>query len=89
MTRPTSNQKLDRPQGPAIPLPRRSTVDSRTLLTVAEVCAELDVARSTFFEWRAKKRAPRAIKLPNGGLRIRRVDLDRWLSMCEDDRGAA
>lgn len=53
-------------------------------LTVAELCAELGVSRSTFYEWRAKKRAPRCIKLPNGDLRIRRVELERWLSAHED-----
>lgn len=53
-------------------------------LTVAELCAELGVSRSTFYEWRAKKRAPRCIKLPNGDLRIRRTELDRWLDAHED-----
>lgn len=53
-------------------------------LTVAELCAELGVSRSTFYEWRAKKRAPRCIKLPNGDLRIRRAELERWLSAHED-----
>lgn len=53
-------------------------------LTVAELCAELGVSRSTFYEWRAKKRAPRCIKLPNGDLRIRRIELERWLSAHED-----
>jgi excisionase family DNA binding protein len=53
-------------------------------LTVVQVCAELGVSRSTFYEWRAKKRAPRCIKLPNGDLRIRRVELERWLSAHED-----
>lgn len=48
-------------------------------LTIAETCEELGVARSTFYEWRAKGRAPRCIKLPNGDLRIRRAELDRWL----------
>ena len=48
-------------------------------LTIAEVCNELKVSRSTFYDWRAKGCAPRCIKLPNGGLRIRRADLDRWL----------
>lgn len=48
-------------------------------LTIAEICEELGVARSTFYEWRAKGRAPRCIKLPNGDLRIRRAELDRWL----------
>ena len=41
-------------------------------LTIAEVCADLDISRRTFDEWRAKGRAPRCIRLPNGGLRIRR-----------------
>ncbi|MFC4945673.1 helix-turn-helix transcriptional regulator [Pseudonocardia sp. GCM10023141] len=53
-------------------------------LTVAELCAELGISRSTFYEWRAKKRAPRCIKLPNGDLRIRRAELDRWLDAHED-----
>ncbi len=34
-------------------------------LTLAEVCAELRISRSTFYESRAKGRAPRCIKLPN------------------------
>jgi excisionase family DNA binding protein len=56
----------------------------RERLTVAELCAELRIARSTFYEWRAKGRAPRCIKLPNGDLRIRRSELDRWLDAHED-----
>lgn len=51
----------------------------RELLTVAEVCAELKVGRSTFYEWRAKRRGPKCIKLPNAELRIRRSDLEDWL----------
>ncbi|PNE16708.1 hypothetical protein B1H26_24530 [Amycolatopsis sp. BJA-103] len=38
-----------------------------------------DLARSTFNEWRAKKVAPRCIKLPNNQIRIRRSDFDSWL----------
>jgi predicted DNA-binding transcriptional regulator AlpA len=53
-------------------------------LTLAEVCAELGIARSTFYDWRAKGRAPRCLKLPNGDLRIRRADYDRWLTSLED-----
>lgn len=56
----------------------------RTQLTVNEVCEELGIARSTFFEWRAKGRAPRCLKLPNGELRVRRTEFDRWLSSCEE-----
>lgn len=56
----------------------------RQHLTIAAVCDELEVARRTFYEWRAKGRAPRCIKLPNGELRIRRADLERWLDACEE-----
>ncbi|WP_091513961.1 helix-turn-helix transcriptional regulator [Amycolatopsis sacchari] len=54
----------------------------RQHLTVEEVCEELGIARSTFDDWRAKGRAPRCIKLPNRQLRVRRVDLDRFLESC-------
>jgi hypothetical protein len=47
-------------------------------LTVAEFCEEFKIAESTFYDWRAKRRAPVCIKLPNGGLRIRRSDANSW-----------
>ncbi len=53
-------------------------------LTLAELCAELRISRSTFYDWRAKGRAPRCIKLPNGDLRIRRAELERWLDSREE-----
>ncbi|MFD0552661.1 helix-turn-helix transcriptional regulator [Streptomyces rectiviolaceus] len=53
-------------------------------LTLAEVCEDLKVSRSTFYDWRAKGRAPRCIKLPNGDLRIRRSDYEHWLDDRED-----
>ena len=53
-------------------------------LTLAQLCEELQIARSTFYDWRAKGRAPRCIKLPNGDLRVRRKDLERWLAGLED-----
>ncbi|MGW1166917.1 helix-turn-helix transcriptional regulator [Streptomyces sp. NPDC002550] len=61
-----------------------ATRSRRTMLTLAEVCEELAISRSTFYDWRAKRRAPRCIKLPSGDLRIRRSDLDHWLDDCED-----
>ncbi|MFE5682564.1 helix-turn-helix transcriptional regulator [Streptomyces sp. NPDC057651] len=61
-----------------------TAVRSRTMLTLAEVCEELGISRSTFYDWRAKRRAPRCIKLPNGDLRIRRTELDYWLDGRED-----
>jgi predicted DNA-binding transcriptional regulator AlpA len=54
------------------------------LLTLTTVLVELGepgkpLPKSTFYEWRAKRRAPRCIKLPNGSLRVWRSDLTRWL----------
>lgn len=57
----------------------------RTKLTITEVCDDLGIARSTFYDWRAKGRAPRCIKLPNGELRIRRAELESWLNSCTDE----
>jgi excisionase family DNA binding protein len=56
----------------------------RNFLTVAEFCAELGIARSTFADWRAKGTGPRCVKLPNGQVRIRRAEMDRWLSTHEE-----
>lgn len=62
-----------------------TTITTRNHLTIADVCEELGVARSTFYDWRAKGRAPRCIKLPNGDLRIRRAEFERWLHEHEDE----
>lgn len=53
-------------------------------LTIADVCAELGIARLTFYDWRAAKKAPPCLKLRNGEIRVRRVDLDRWLASLEE-----
>ncbi|MEU5543584.1 helix-turn-helix domain-containing protein [Streptomyces sioyaensis] len=52
-------------------------------LRISDICTDLGISRSTFYDWRQKGRAPRCIKLPNGDLRILRSDYDHWL----DDRG--
>ncbi|AIJ20648.1 MULTISPECIES: helix-turn-helix transcriptional regulator [Pseudonocardiaceae] len=52
-------------------------------LTLKAFCEELQVAKSTFYDWCAKGRAPRHIKLPNGEIRIRRSDLEAWLESRE------
>ena len=57
------------------------------LLTITEVIAEIGVPRATFYRWRQLRKGPRSIKLPNGDVRIRRSDLERWLTSLED--GAA
>ena len=64
-----------------VPLARDS--DQNEKLTVRELCAELKISRSTFYDWRQKGRGPRCIRLPNGDLRIRRPDLDEWLGRQE------
>jgi predicted DNA-binding transcriptional regulator AlpA len=48
-------------------------------LTVAYICADLDISRRTFYEWRAKGKAPACIHLPNGELRVERSEYRRWL----------
>ncbi|MEU7990544.1 helix-turn-helix domain-containing protein [Streptosporangium canum] len=53
-------------------------------LTIADICEDLDISRSTFYDWRQKGRAPKCMKLPNGDLRVRRADYDRWLASLED-----
>jgi predicted DNA-binding transcriptional regulator AlpA len=64
--------------------PTPLTRKSRDKLTVAEVCDDLQIAQSTFYEWRTKGTGPRCIKLPNGQLRVRRTDLESWLDARED-----
>jgi predicted DNA-binding transcriptional regulator AlpA len=54
-------------------------------LTVPEILAELKISRSTFYDWRAKRKAPRSFRLPNGEIRIKRAELDRWIESLEED----
>jgi excisionase family DNA binding protein len=53
-------------------------------LTVDQLCAELQIARSTFYQWRQLGKSARCARLPNGAIRIRRDDLDAWLAALED-----
>ncbi|WP_214412313.1 helix-turn-helix transcriptional regulator [Sphaerisporangium fuscum] len=61
-----------------------ATTKPRGTLTLAEFCEELQISPRTFYEWRAKRRAPRCIKLPNGELRIRRTAYEQWLDAQEE-----
>jgi excisionase family DNA binding protein len=64
--------------------PARSTRQThRPFLSVADVCEALGIARSTFYDWRAKGAIPRTYKLPNGDLRIRVTDFETWLETLE------
>ena len=53
-------------------------------LTIPEVCSELRISRSTFYHWRQVGKGPRCIKLPNGEIRVRRAELERWLDAHEE-----
>jgi predicted DNA-binding transcriptional regulator AlpA len=53
--------------------------------TVAQFCAEWDISRSTFYDWRAKGRAPECVKLPNGDLRIEHDKYEAWLQTCREN----
>lgn len=59
------------------------------LLTIPDVIAELGVPRATFYRWRQLGRGPRAVKLPNGQVRIRRSALDKWLDALDEQSGVA
>ena len=52
---------------------------ARDLLTIAQVCEELGVARSSLDLWRRLGTAPRFIRLPNNSLRCERAALEAWL----------
>ncbi|MEU5985042.1 helix-turn-helix domain-containing protein [Streptomyces sp. NPDC047434] len=54
------------------------------MLTIAQVVEEIGVSLATFYRWRQLKKGPKSIKLPNGSVRIRRSELERWIESLED-----
>ncbi|MEU8640381.1 helix-turn-helix domain-containing protein [Streptomyces sp. NBC_00117] len=54
------------------------------MLTIPEVIDEIGVPRATFYRWRQLRKGPKAIKLPNGSVRIRRSELERWIEAREE-----
>lgn len=70
--------------GPQAAHPRHGHDPADELLTVPKVLEELQVARATWYRWRQTGRGPRAIKLPNGALRVRRSTLIAWLQNLEE-----
>ncbi|MFE1432412.1 helix-turn-helix transcriptional regulator [Streptomyces griseoaurantiacus] len=54
-------------------------------LKLREVLEEIEMSRAAFYRMRARGKAPKLIKLPNGQLRCRRSDLDAWWERCEQD----
>lgn len=64
---------------------KRTVVRLYDKLTVDEICADLGgISRRTFYEWRAKGRAPECIKLPNGELRVIVSEYQRWLDALKE-----
>lgn len=66
------------PVGPAAGDPGGPGHDD-DLLTISEVTAWLRVSRTTFYRWRLAGAGLAVVRLPGGGVRIRRSDLHRWL----------
>ncbi|MET8433663.1 helix-turn-helix domain-containing protein [Streptomyces sp900116325] len=60
------------------------TVARDKMLTISQVITEIGVPRATFYRWRQLRKGPKAIKLPNGAVRIRRSELDRWITGLEE-----
>ncbi|MFE3326044.1 helix-turn-helix transcriptional regulator [Streptomyces sp. NPDC059176] len=52
-------------------------------LKLSEVLEEVEMSRAAFYRLRARGKAPKLIKLPNGQIRCRRSDLDAWWASCE------
>jgi predicted DNA-binding transcriptional regulator AlpA len=83
--RPPTRTPRSRP-APTRPAPSRpeAGASGRRKWTVKEFCAEWEISKRTFHEWRAKGRAPDCIKLPNGELRITQADYDTWVTTCRE-----
>jgi len=58
------------------------------LLTIEEVIAELRVSRAAFYRWRRQGTGPAVVRLPGGGVRVRRSALTAWLRRLEQDTPA-
>jgi predicted DNA-binding transcriptional regulator AlpA len=48
------------------------------------VTTELRVSRAAFYRWRRQGTGPAVVRLPGGGVRVRRSALNRWLHRLED-----
>ena len=53
------------------------------LLTIEEVTTELRVSRAAFYRWRRHGTGPAVVRLPGGGVRVRRSTLTAWLRYLE------
>jgi excisionase family DNA binding protein len=71
-----------RDTGPATPADEPAPAPD-ALLTIEEVIAELRVSRAAFYRWRRRGTGPAEVRLPGGGVRIRRSALGAWLCRLE------
>lgn len=63
---------------------RSGNASTIEMLTVDQICVALGIDRSTFYQWRIKGKSPVCIKLPNGSIRVRRDEYERWLKSREE-----
>lgn len=42
------------------------------------------MSRAAFYRMRARGKAPKSSKMPNGHLRFKRADVDAWWDSCEE-----
>lgn len=54
-------------------------------MKLADVLDELGMSRAAFYRMRARGQSPKCLKLPNGQLRFRRADFEKWLNDLEED----
>ncbi len=73
---------------PATPDGGPGTADD-PLLTIDEVIAELRVSRAAFYRWRRQEAGPAVVRLPGGGVRVRRSALTAWLNRMEMEEDAS
>jgi excisionase family DNA binding protein len=74
-----------RAHGRAAPRERKPGTADDPLLTIDEVIAELRVSRTAFYRWRRQGAGPAVVRLPGGGVRVRRSALTAWLRRLEEE----
>ncbi|WP_371480544.1 helix-turn-helix transcriptional regulator [Kitasatospora sp. NBC_00315] len=54
-------------------------------LKLPAILEELAMSRSAFYRMVSRGQGPKLLKLPNGHIRVRRIDLDAWWAGLEQD----
>lgn len=58
-------------------------MEDETYMTVADMCRELRVPRSTMYRWLSTGKGPNVLRMPNKKYRIKRSDFLEWVSRHE------